>query len=785
MNKKLPSLHGGNGLPGRQIALCDGRTTMRISQEPEGFDLLKHAAYDSWFPMSTFLQDRENGKAMTLVIDGKPHRFEWTEVYPFGYENREGTGADALVSRCALEEGAVVWEFENVAKFAELVLPKSMFLKYDSRDNAGRALEVSDWSFNAKSAEGKKNIWTACRKEEWLFRDSSTYAGIAGKKIESEPHSSQLHVAVGGSGFSVNDGKDEIRFKVVPQKGRAFLVMAMDPSADSAAARMKEIFAAPELVFKRQLQRHAKIAGEIPELEFGKHTAMKKFFSLAPSYLEYMRIKGETGAYRANNDYYWVWSWDMTRPAFGILSSNRHEFVRKLLDFNDKTSYVNQYDSTLKRDLRSGGATGDSGLPGALDYMLAHDYLAWTGDVAGTRKWKKNFVMGLQREVANPDPTGMWTGAAASTDFPEEFGRTFPAWLAYSMSWHYAGLLSGEKMLYAWGENKLAEAVRAQALKVRDNFKRVFWNDKTGFWNEGVHATNPDLVCDIPLSTATAAMDSPYGEDLYSEKLVATANFCAREFLREDGVHITARNEVRGWKEWTRQPNNWFAANDTMLVRLFRTVGNSEALEKLFYLYEINFGYQPAAFEGKPFRRPLNTSGSWQAFGAGSWYRNLVEGAAGLWADIGGIAVMPCGLGEPITIKGIRFRDSTIDFSAKGQGTWPRKFLLDGSPVSGSMKLPLSEKGHHKIEIEYGPEQPSHPILILAVDAKVGGVKVSSKSLSFTLDGKGYTPISFFSPSKPAISAGGKEISCEWDELTGRGRTRLVLDGKMNLVIAG
>ncbi len=775
---RIPSLRGGGGLPGRQIALCDGRTTLRISQILNGFDLLCHYAADSWFKLSNVLKDPEGGKALRWKVDGRPHEFEWVEVFPFGYVNRDEHAGKAVVSSCAVEEGAAVWEFVGVARYAELSIPKAMFLAYSSRDSAGRSLEVAGWELDPVRTGRPCPAWTARRKEEWLLRDSSTYAGIAGVKIEEEPHSSELFLSVSGSGMSVSDDAENYVFRIKPRDGKAFLSIVLASSAESAESGLKAACSNPRKTFMRQLRRYAEIAEDVPEFGLGRHTALKRFFKLTPLYLEAMRIKGEPGAYRANNDYYWVWGWDMTRPAFGILCSNRADFVRELLELRHKYGCINQYDNTLRKDLRH-----DFRKPGALELMLAHDYLAWSGDIGSVRRWCPEYKDSVEHFWKESGPTGMLPGAAASTDFPEEFGRTFPAWMSYTASWHYAGLLCAEKLLIACGENSAAAKARELASRVRNNFKRVFWNPRTGFWNEGVHPENPDLVCDIPLSTAVAAMDSPYGEDLYGDKTAASAEYCAREFLREDGVHITARNEVRGWKEWTRQPNNWFAANDTMLVRLFRSVADAESLEKLFYLYEINFGYQPAAFEGKPFRRPLNTSGSWQAFGAGAWFRNLVEGAAGFWVDLGGASIMPCGLGEPVSLKGIRVRNSVFDVLAHGQGAWPRKFLLDGKAVIGTTKLPPMQDGYHRIEVEYGPEQPSHPILTLAVDAEVGGVGVKDGNLSFTLAGKGYTPVSFFSPSKPAVSADGKTLPCEWDELTGRGRTRLILAGKTKMMI--
>lgn len=780
----LPGLKSGGGLPSRSVVLCDGRTSLRAVQEAGGFDNLVHYSPDSWFQFKNVLH--HEGAAIRWAVDGAAHRFDWMCVYPFGYENREERASGAVVSRCLVVQNTVAWSFCGVRSEAVLSIPAAMFGEWQARDDQGAALEVATWSF-APPSRAPVGEWLAVRREEWRFRDASTYAGIMGRRVASEDRRSELHLCLAAAvplRVAKRAGAWHFTLAAAPaarlsgSESQLALVLAFGQTAAEAQAHARRLVAAPAAAWQEQAARYAALAAETPGLDFGRHTALGRFFRLQPGYLESMRIREEPGAYRANNDYYWVWGWDMTRPAFGLLTGNRHPFVRQLLDFVDRAGYVNQYDNALKRDLRA-----DGGQPGALEYMLAHDYVAWTGDVAASRAWRDRFVAALTLECANPDPTGMHPGAAASTDFPEEFGRTFKGWLSYTTGWHYAGLLSAEKLLLAWGDRRLATAVREQALKIRRSFARVFWNPQTGFWNEGVHPTDPDLVCDIPLSTAMAGMDSPYGEDLYGDRLQASADFCAAQFLREDGVSITARGETRGWKEWTRQPRNWFAANDTMLVRLMRSTGNLRALERLFYLYEINFGYQPCVFEGKPLHRPLFTSGSWQAFGAGAWYRNLVEGAAGLWADLGGLGIMPGGLGEPVRLTGLRFRQAVIDFHAHGQGPWPAKLLLDGQPVTGTTRLPPLAPGAHTVEVEYAPAIPAHPLLTLAVDAEVRSSHIARATLQTTLTGHGYTPLAFFSPGQPEVTLDGEALACEWDSCSGRSRARCLLNGKAELRI--
>ncbi len=781
-SKNLMGLRSGHGLTAREVIFADSRTILRACNEPAGFNMISHNAPDSQYELSINVLRSENGLVMTWDIDGLPHLFEWVESYPFGCVNCENRPADVLKSRVVVEEGVIQWLFAGVQKKAIFTIPRAMFIEMDKRDKLGDALEVSNWNFT-----GDIESWSAIRDEKWLFRDSSTYSGIAGRSISPEQRSSKLYLVIRANNeMSVDSSEDLFRFQLIPdEKGQVTLAIGIASDMETADKKATQAMNEPEEIWQRQVARYKAIAEDLPDINFGRHNSLKRFAQQQPLYIESMRITDTPGASRAKNEYGGVWGWDMTRPAFGVLLSGRHDCIRNLLNFrvsplNSDGSLINQYDNSLTRDLRVSGSEG--GVDG-LEYMLAHDYIAWSGDdsiLSGLRDW---LIESAKRIIDTADPiTGMFSAPAASTDFPEEFGRTWPGWLAYSTSWHYGGLRAAEKLLQLIDEFELANGIGAVAERIRVNFARIFWNESVGFWNEGVNPKDPDLICDIPLSTAIAGMDSPYGEDLYGERLSVSAKFTSENFLREDGIWITARGEKRGWKEWTRQGQNWYAGNDTQVAKLLRATGDIRSLERLFYMYELNFGHSPFVFEGKPLLRPLNGSCSWYAMGCGAWYRNLIECAAGLSADLGGLVLTPGGLSEPICIKGLSYRGGTINFTSHGHGLWPRQLLVDGQPLVGSTKLPPLSVGVHHIEVTYGIGTPIHPVLTQAVNAEVRATVVGSV-LHATLYGTGYTPISFFAPDTPVVTLDGQLLLVEWDAATGRGRTRCMLEKTSELVI--
>jgi hypothetical protein len=762
---RLPSLRSGHGLPTRQIVLCDGRTSARFDDRSGGLDHLVHYAPDSFVSLKDVW--RAPGQAATWSIDGAAFRFDWVEAWPFGFTNRWNQKDVELNCHCLIEQGYVAWRFRGIQNFAAFRVPLALWEEHHEEED-GIVLEDTAWRHaHAADADG---CWRTVREEKWLYRDRSTYAGIAGQKIAAHPGSSKLHLCLAASlPLQVEYSSDALTFLVPARNGEVLLALGLGSDAAEAERNARSLSDEFDMAWARQCERYAAIAESTPLLDWGRHRALNRFFRLTPLYLESLRVRDEMAAFRANNDYHWVWGWDMTRPAFGLLACNRHEPVRGLLEFrgrvrNPNGSGIEEYDSALGGDLRySEGCNWQ-------EVMLAHAYLAWTGDEAGCRASSQWMKAQLEDALERADPvTGMFAGTMASTDFPEEFGRTFQAWLAYPTGWQYNALCGAEKLFLRWGQPEFAARLRALAARVKANFHRVFWNGSTGFWNEGVHPTDPLLVCDIPLSTATAMMDGPYGEDLLGARLAHAARYTAQNFLRDDGVHITRAGEVRGWKEWTRQANNWFAANDTMVARLLRAAGDFASLEKLFSLYDLNFAAHPCGFEGKPFARPLEISSSWQAFGAAAWQRNLVEAGAGLWAHLGGLMLVPCGLREPLQLERLRFCGGEFNFEAEGNGAWPCGAWLNGEPLRHTLQLPRLTSGSHNLRVEYSLATPARPLLLGAIDARVLEVESREDELHLTLAGAGYTPITFYAPSPPRVVVNGCEVACEWNAVTGRG----------------
>ncbi len=163
MKSTFPSLASGHGLPARRLSLCDGRTTLRLANDPAGFDLLMHYAPDSHCHLSRVLQDEQ--RPLHWVVDGQRHQFDWIEIFPFSYVNREER-AMPVTSECVVEQGLVQWTLAGVQQEAVLVLPRAMIVEYNNRDANGTALEVTEWKFTTDAAG-----WHAARHEQWLHRD--------------------------------------------------------------------------------------------------------------------------------------------------------------------------------------------------------------------------------------------------------------------------------------------------------------------------------------------------------------------------------------------------------------------------------------------------------------------------------------------------------------------------------------------------------------------------------------------------------------------------------------
>jgi len=784
MGRMISQLNG-NGIHHREIAFCGGRLSIRANKTLQGFDRVMYASISGkeWVPFQRAL-DREYEQnfphpirtGIQLTFDGTPLTFQRFETFPFGYLNeQDGLASWLCVTNDALVFGAAA---KSITLSLDLATFKSPVLGL-SPGADGKGIHWHSLKRKGRCVVFHKVVpWQYHNESLGMVHDSPT------SKLREEFAVHNVYVAFAGNGpVALRREEDGVSVTATARAADARLALGFGNSEEEAIGQATALAAAGFAAFEQEESRYRQVAARLPELQFGRHMQLPEFFALQPLYLESMRIGDEPGAFRANNDYYWVWSWDMTRCHPAMAQSGRWDFMRRNMRFIDDRKQATgenlcEYDGSLSRDLRE---------QFDWDFMPAmiglHAFCAWSGDLKFAKTVYPGFRNTFHYLQRHMDKGTNLIPGGASTDFPEEFGRTWVGRNAYCNGWWYTAARMFAKLARLLGDGKTAAEADAVADNIRESFLPFFWNERTGFLNENVDPGNEDLVADIPLTTAYAAYDGIYGDDLLSPKADCIAHFAEANFVTLEGIHILPVGDKRGFKEWHRMTNNWFTVNDGFTLRLLRDNGRFDAVNRIFYLYEWNFGLQRSSLEGKPFTRPLYGSNTWQAFGCSTWYRMIVEVGAGIDMDLGGMTIVPSGIGERIRLTGMQYRGATFDFASIGHGRFIQALKVNGTPLAGTYKFQPPDSGHFDVEVEYGPALPATPILLKALDTAVKVTRISTHALEAELDCRGYTAVKFYSRRCPTVCREGRPVDVEWHAGQQTAWVRFNAQGKTKLTL--
>ncbi|GEM_PF-4720477 len=780
------------GLPWHHYYFSEGRVCVEASEEEDGFSEIRYYGIQP-LPGAVIFK----GRAITLNYEGKLIPFSHMEIFPFGFINDWRNEGEEHRYAMALFPRGVVFLFPEENREREIILsiPVASFVdKLKHTDEFGRTHEVRsvkeglgfkeeiDGLFfrihDRLTVERKRSSQVLREVNVLQLPDLTMEADVYGVCVANQP---LTYRKVNGNHLLRVNSKEKTAFAFIFTNDEGELKRETNSFRKDA-----------DKYFETQYRRYQSIAVRLPEIKIkgslgiGHYHHIPEFFKKQPLYIESCKVE-DTGAFKANNFYYWVWSWDMSCPCFGLLEAGDYEGVKKAILFLDNV-YLD--------GVGIGSAyTGDfkhyhtSSICGAhnLNYIaLVYRYYIYTLDEETVRKVYPNLRKLFLEIYSRADETGLFLGRGSGTDNPEEFGRTAFAYVALDSGWWYEACRCLGRLSLLLGDEEIREKTKEIAGKIRDNFMRIFYNPEMGFLYEGVHPLSQPLELageknDTPLVSNLGLFHGYYGEELVDEKrMEELADFAEEAFLREDGIHYKPVWEKRGYYGWTRIGENWFPFHDMYLCRLLRKTGRGKALEKILNLYEINFALYKAVFEGKSFKKPIATPGVWQSFSAGSWYSTLVQSIVGIEIDEGGISYIPADISLGMDLSGVKFRDSVWNIEVRGSGRWAEGITVDGRLLPGTLKVPreMLVDGAHTLNIER-KDIVSHPVLLEAVNAYVKRIRIAEDSLSFKVEGRGSIPVKFYSPWIPAVEVDGKPVQLFWHSVgagySGMGRITVQL----------
>ena len=134
------------------------------------------------------------------------------------------------------------------------------------------------------------------------------------------------------------------------------------------------------------------------------------------------------------------------------------------------------------------------------------------------------------------------------------------------------------------------------------------------------------------------------------------------------------------------------------------------------------------------------------------------------------------GLARPLKIARLSFRERPMSFALSGNGKFPARLLVNGIPIRGTRKIPISAFGETTdIVCERTNVPPGSPLILTLHGGVLHSVETRLDRLAASISGWGHILLTFYSPSLPVLMLGGESLCSEYDPATGEGSAMLQL----------
>ena len=352
-----------------------------------------------------------------------------------------------------------------------------------------------------------------------------------------------------------------------------------------------------------------------------------------------------------------------------------------------------------------------------------------------------------------------------------EAGRKGRPWVAWESGLWYEALRNWELLTAKQGDGALSARIARAAETIYASYQKLFFDESVGF------------ICDS-VDPATKRRH-PYYSSFHLNFL---CGFFAHELF--DGASLQRMAETAysglydsGWKTFRitlrtgafhsnleSKDVSWAFAG---LAKLFRLARHQEGLRAIRECYEFHYGKMLHYLEsfnmfpsltGDEYRRELGFD-----CGIASRHQTILEGFFGVHLAPDNVGIFPLGLGDPATIRlnHLPVGKSRWNFSYCGNGSWPETICLDGEVYPASWVFPsrLTADGEHTVSVEFGENQPHHPVLLEATGLELieAGLKDSRVIACFRGPGRAY--LRWWSPSMPIITQNGSPLDIQWDSI--------------------
>ena len=617
-----------------------------------------------------------------VLIDEVPYRltFAKTTHHPYGYTSECEVAGVRIGHELVLDDNVIFQRVKVLSNplgrkvRARAVMSGLCWSKRDGRTHGDFALEAD---------KGRVSAWA---KDD--------------PGGDAEPVTIPVSVGLYGQPavYPLQDGRYSIREEGWSPQTRKYYIESKDPGSEfvfylAFAAKDGEDLSGGRM--DRVHSRFASCYARCAKFETGDRPTDSALSCVAPVMAAHEA--GRPGAYRAS-PHYWVWGWDAMVHADMFAIAGEFDGVRRMLDFLRDTAHpeggiMHAYNYGFKGSFKGRLAT-----PTQPFYsMLLLNYFNLTGD-----RETLDRCLPLARRVVDRALEMRRPGEALVRwydmfpDNPFTVGQTRNDFSAFNNSIFYQGL---KALAVMTGERKYAE----EAERVRAEFERLLWDDKTGYfydWADGSTKKGKEIY-----QAFNVLYISPWAFDLKGGEVKRIASFMKNNFLAEYGIRNLHWSSPAFMQDGCQQ-GEYFPVTERYYWNVMNRVRDVASLQDF---RRIHGGYWQLItypegqtlevenadildfYEDNPGMKQIFTAKAWLASGLELWL--------GLEIGSEGLKFNPMNDGRPFSVRDLSVRGKKLNVTMKGCGTnWTMKF--NGRPCNGFVPYAAFDRDSNSIEIE-------------------------------------------------------------------------------------
>jgi len=750
-----------DGIPEGYKWFCDGR--LSFSFDEGGVECVEYYGARSFDANQMVFKKGVFHCFRTFIV--KEHmifspKFENVEIWPYGLTADLKSNGDIFKFEVRAMEESIVFSLTAPAGLDDGYKFRMQFYESSQLITA----ETDDYLTGTR---GLTRMW---RPWEWNEKENYLLGGYEDAALDK---SVDVHFRVGANqpmAYSNNNIHPRITLDT-PIKPGETNIFAITPETCrlQAAEKHKLILGNFNKRRGQQNEIYQNIRDKSPRL-ICDNPGLSDFFSLAPLYSQSLKIPDSPGAVRAKTTRYWVWGWDTIVKSLAPIYWGDVGHIRDMLIFFEETSSPDVGLSHAYATDNSSASPMAAAAQG-MYICLLHHYFSITGDESALKRHYPFAVAILERMLtAVTGETGLMKGMSLYPDFPQAMMETGNDLSLYNNALAYCSLRAMEFLAGVCRDDKTVEMLITVNAKIRENFTDTFFDNNLGAYVNSVDAGTLEQRKCINIG-------SLMWENDFLEELVRSKDQPYSQFIEEHCIGTAYFRAIPLWDSSFDSDANqlhctWPVVEEN-IMRLMRRTGKTKIIKKWasWVAYWTNKLIIPEGISymietESPETDSWNCEpGTWQAYTMRQWYQDVLHSYLGITLDYGGITVSAAVCGE-YRLNNLSYMGGTVNITCNGSGDYVSTVTVNGKAINGALKIPfdmLNIGGVTDIEIELVEEASAHIELTGCYSAKITNYQ-HGESMSFNLEGSGYTTLYFTTDKKIRLTKDGQDIPLTYEE---------------------